>query len=61
MVDNVVSRGRLADKEAANTNHMERGERDVVEKVGRDERVRAVVLQKVGEKDCDGFLLAAVK
>ncbi len=44
MVDNVVSKGRLADKEAANTDHMERGERDVSEKVGRDERVKAVVL-----------------
>jgi len=44
VVDNVVSKGRLADKEAANTDHMERGERDVSEKVGRDERVKAVVL-----------------
>lgn len=33
----------------------------MVENVGKDERVDATVLQCVGEKDYDGFLLAIVK
>ena len=38
----------------------ERGE-GLVEKVGRDGRVEAVVMQTVGAKDYDGFLMAVVK
>lgn len=60
-VDNVVSKGRLADAEAAKTDHMVRGGRDVVERVGKDERVEGVVLQTVSEKDYDGFLYVAIK
>jgi len=59
VVDNVVSRGNLADAES--TSNMVLGGRKVVENVGKDERVDATVLQSVGEKDYDGFLLAIVK
>lgn len=54
VVDNVVSKGRLAMEEEAGANEMVRGGRDCVERVGRDGRVEAVVLQTVGEKDYDG-------
>ena len=59
-VDNIVSKGKLAMEGVAETNHMVRGARECVEKVGRDDRVEAVVLQTVGEKDYDGcvFLLS---
>lgn len=33
----------------------------LVEKAGKDERVDAVVMQTVGSKDYDGFLMAIVK
>lgn len=55
-VDNIVSKGRLAMEEEAAENHMVRGARECVEKVGRDERVDGTVLQTVGEKDYDGFV-----
>ncbi|KAL9063358.1 MAG: hypothetical protein Q9161_009506 [Pseudevernia consocians] len=60
-VDNVVSKGKLAMEEAAVGNDMVRGARECVERVGRDERVDATVLQTVGEKDYDGFLMAVVR
>ena len=34
---------------------------NLVERVGKDERVEAVVMQTVGAKDYDGFLMAVVK
>ena len=61
VVDNVVSKGNLADAKAAETNHMAKGARICVENVGKDERVEAMVMQIVGEKDYDGFLMAVVK
>ncbi|CAD6577067.1 MAG: hypothetical protein ASARMPREDX12_008107 [Alectoria sarmentosa] len=60
-VDNIVSKGKLAMEEEAAGNEMVRGARDCVERVGRDERVEGTVLQTVGEKDYDGFLMAVVK
>jgi len=59
VVDIFLSRANLADAES--TNNMVLGGRKVVENVGKDERVDATVLQCVGEKDYDGFLLAIVK
>lgn len=56
VVDNVVSKGKLADEEAAVTNDMVKGGREVVEKVGSDQRVDGIVLQTVGEKDYDGYV-----
>ena len=61
IVDNVVSKGRLADAKAAEHDHMAAGGRKVVEEVGKDERVDATVMQVVSEKDYDGFLFAAVR
>ena len=55
-VDNIVSKGRLAMEEEAAGNHMVRGARDCVERVGRDGRVEGTVLQTVGEKDYDGYV-----
>ena len=37
-----------------------RGAREVVEKAGKDPRVEAVVMQIVGEKSWDGFVLGVV-
>lgn len=60
IVDNVVRRGMLADEEAAKTNVNVQGSRKVVENAGKDSRVDAVVIQLVGEKNYDGFLVATV-
>lgn len=60
IVDNVVRRGFLADAERAKTDVMVQGSRRVVENVGKDPRVDAVVIQLVGEKNYDGFLVATV-
>lgn len=61
VVDNVVSKGKLADAAAAETNRMVKGVRELFEKVGMDERVDATVLQTVGEKDYDGYALFALR
>ena len=61
VIDNVVAKGKLADAKAAETDSMVRGGREAVEQVGKDERVEATVLQIVGAKDYDGFLMAVVK
>ena len=60
-VDNMVRKGLLADRELAKTDPNVRGIRKAVEGVGKDDRVDAVILQTVGEKNYDGFLLAVVK
>lgn len=60
IVDNVVRRGLLADAEAAKTNIAVEGSRKVVENAGKDPRVDGVVIQLVGEKNYDGFLVATV-
>lgn len=58
IVDNVVRKGQLAtdtdDPRIA-------GARHVVENVGKDDRLDAVVVQTVGDKNYDGFLIAAVR
>lgn len=56
-VDNIVSKGKLAKEEEAEGNEMVRGGRECVDRVGKDERVEATVLQTVGEKDYDGYVL----
>lgn len=59
VVDNIVSKGRLAmGEEEAGRNEMVRGARECVERVGRDGRVEATVLQTVGEKDYDGYVFS---
>ena len=59
-VDNMVVRGTLVAPEEQGDEGVQ-GARKLVEEVGKDERVDAVVLQTVGEKDYDGFLFAVVR
>ncbi|KAF4627104.1 hypothetical protein G7Y89_g11053 [Cudoniella acicularis] len=58
-VDNVVMKGSLVDEEQFDNPHVS-GSRAVVEGVGGDRRVDAVVMQTVGEKIYDGFIMAVV-
>jgi predicted O-methyltransferase YrrM len=58
IVDNVVRKGQLPN---ADGDARVQGARKVVEAVGRDERLDGVVMQTVGEKNYDGFLIAVVK
>jgi len=58
IVDNVVRKGQLAEE---TDDPRIAGAKRVVENVGKDERLDGVVLQTVGEKSYDGFLLAVVK
>jgi len=58
IVDNVVRKGQLAEE---TDDPRIAGAKRVVENVGKDERLDGVVLQTVGEKSYDGFLLATVK
>lgn len=59
VVDNVVRKGQLADEEYKDDPRIA-GARRVVENVGKDSRLDGVVVQTVGEKNYDGFLLAVV-
>lgn len=59
VVDNVVRAGRVA--EANSEDASVRGVRRLAEEVGREPRVRATVVQTVGSKSYDGFLLAVVE
>jgi len=59
-VDNVVRKGQVAD-EKFRDNARIRGIRDLIENVGKDDRVDAVVIQTVADKNYDGFLMALVK
>ncbi|KAF1981999.1 S-adenosyl-L-methionine-dependent methyltransferase [Aulographum hederae CBS 113979] len=61
VVDNVVRAGAVADEEEAKKDERVAGTRKVIENAGRDGRVDATVVQTVGEKSYDGFLLAYVK
>ncbi|KAH9841316.1 O-methyltransferase-like protein family 3 [Teratosphaeria destructans] len=61
VVDNVVRKGSLADEEIAKFDSKTAGSRAVVEGAGRDERIESTLLQTVGEKNYDGFLLCYVK
>ena len=58
-VDNVVR--WLLESGVVGPERREEGVEDLVERVGRDGRVEAVVMQTVGAKDYDGFLMAVVK
>ena len=62
IVDNVVRRGLLADDEVAKRDEMVAGARRVIEAAGRDNRLLGTtMLQTVGEKNYDGFLMCVVK
>ncbi|KAF2740931.1 O-methyltransferas-like protein family 3 [Polyplosphaeria fusca] len=58
IVDNVVRKGQLA---VASGDPRIEGARRVVEKIGADSRLEGVVVQTVGEKNYDGYLIAVVK
>lgn len=59
-VDNVVRRGQVVDPVAIKEDTNIQGTRRLIEAVGQDERVDAVVIQTVGGKNYDGFLQALV-
>ena len=61
VVDNVAARGHLADEDAGEHSTRVASAREVIERVGKDGRVDATVLQTVSDKDYDGFLIASVK
>ncbi|KAF2257171.1 S-adenosyl-L-methionine-dependent methyltransferase [Trematosphaeria pertusa] len=58
IVDNVVRKGQLANEGG---DERIQGARRVVENIGKDARLDGVVIQTVGEKSYDGFLMAVVK
>lgn len=58
IVDNVVRKGQLATNVA---DPRIAGARRVVENIGKDDRLDGIVVQTVGDKNYDGFLLAVVK
>lgn len=60
-VDNVVRNGRVADDAVAKDDTSIQGVRKLIEALGRDERVDAVTIQTVSDKNYDGFLMALVK
>ncbi|MCJ1245104.1 hypothetical protein MMC30_002305 [Trapelia coarctata] len=60
IVDNVVLKGQIVLEEPEEKEKVQ-GAKAVIEAVGRDTRVDAVVLQMVGEKNYDGILMAVVK
>ncbi|KAJ9606926.1 hypothetical protein H2200_008937 [Cladophialophora chaetospira] len=60
-VDNVVRRGQVVDPVAIREDPNIQGTRRLIEAVGKDDRVDAVVIQTVGGKNYDGFLQALVK
>jgi phosphopantetheine--protein transferase-like protein len=60
-VDNVVRKGKLADPEAAKQDDRVAASRELVEAIGKNDKVEAVVLQTLSEKNYDGFLMAVVK
>ncbi|KAL9107980.1 MAG: hypothetical protein Q9227_007195 [Pyrenula ochraceoflavens] len=64
-IDNLVCGGDLVKKpeevEAGWSRAALKGARDVIEMAGKDERLEGVVMQFVGEKGWDGFLMGVVK
>ena len=62
IVDNVVRGGRVADNEAAKQDARVEGTRKVIAAAGKDERIMgASLIQTVGEKNYDGFMICVVK
>lgn len=57
-VDNIVQRGNIVMEDDTDDGVL--GARELVERVGKDPRVEAVVQQTVAEKSYDGFLMAVV-
>ena len=60
-VDNVVRRGQVVDEVAIKEDRDIQGIRQLIEAVGKDDRVDATVIQTVADKNYDGYLQAIVK
>ncbi|KAF9765752.1 hypothetical protein IL306_001901 [Fusarium sp. DS 682] len=60
VVDNVVRNGKVASASESAKDERVFGTRQLIEAIGKDDRVDATVIQTVGEKNYDGFLLAIV-
>ncbi|KAH7141702.1 O-methyltransferase-domain-containing protein [Dactylonectria macrodidyma] len=61
IVDNVVRNGKVVSAAEAEKDDRVLGIRQLIEAIGKDDRVDATVIQTVGEKNYDGFLLAIKK
>lgn len=61
IVDNVGRRGRIALDEEARTDPRVQGSREVIEAAGKDPRLEATLVQTVGDKGYDGFLMCILK
>lgn len=61
IVDNVVRKGGVANAELAKTDPRIAGSRAVIEGAGKHEKLDATMMQIVGEKNYDGFLVCLVK
>ncbi|GAB7352567.1 hypothetical protein MBLNU459_g2951t1 [Dothideomycetes sp. NU459] len=61
IVDNVVRKGTVVDAELAETDPRVKGSRAVIEGAGKHPRLDATLMQIVGEKNYDGFLVCLVK
>lgn len=59
LVDNVVQGGNVVNEEEFGRDGIS-GARDVIERVGKDDWVSAVVMQHVCDNNYDGFLMAVV-
>jgi predicted O-methyltransferase YrrM len=59
VVDNAVRSGRILDP--AEDDHQARGVRDMLDMVGAENQLEAAVIQTVGTKGWDGFVIARVK
>ncbi|KAM5344282.1 hypothetical protein ACJ41O_012819 [Fusarium nematophilum] len=58
IVDNVVRNGKVASAAEAEKDDRVLGTRQLIEAIGKDDEVDGTVIQTVGEKNYDGFLLA---
>jgi len=61
IVDNVVRYGGVVDPKKIDTDQNVIGSRKVITNVGKDSRVDSTVIQTVGDKAYDGFLIAVLK
>jgi predicted O-methyltransferase YrrM len=61
IVDNVVRNGKVASASQAEKDDRVLGTRQLIEAIGKDDRVDATVIQTVGEKNYDGFLFAILR
>ncbi len=59
LIDNAVRRGEVADPRSTDPNVL--STREALERMGRDPRVDATIIQTVGAKHHDGFALARVR